>query len=375
MADVLAAMLDRNEVPSIVGLSRAAGVSLSESRGYLEDALAAEPVAALYVAVETTTDPTTNAIVGKTISLSRVAANECLYAIHAATKAESPSLVDDGIKTALWFPTIADGVPSASFSSATSSDVQCAAATERQGKAKKGAESASVFQDFKKPTISTTPTFAKSSKPAAKPAAASKGGFFGKSKPAPVKKKATHVIDSDDESDNSDDEMPKFVKSTNKRLKVCDSDDDDDDDDPLPKTTTAPKVPIPKAATPKAPTPKAPTPKAPTPKAAAPKAAAPVQRASPPPEATPKRSPEPPTAPPAKRQRLVTKARIDEHGYMVNESVYEDVASGDEEPAPPVAPKPRVSAKLPAPPPKKKRVLKTSGTAKQSNLMDFFGKK
>ncbi|KDO31426.1 hypothetical protein SPRG_04041 [Saprolegnia parasitica CBS 223.65] len=359
MADVLAAMLDRNEVPSVVGLSRAAGVSLSESRGHLEDALAAEPVVALYVAVETTTDPSTKAILGKTISLSRMAANASLYAIHATAKAESPNIVDDGIKTALWFPTIADGLPSASFGSATSSDVHCAAATERQGKAKKGAESASVFQHFEKPTISTTPTFAKSSKP--KPAA--KSGFFATSKPAPAKKKMTHVIDSDDESDNSDDEMPKFVKATNKRLKVCDSDDDDDDDDPLPKTTSTPKPPTPKAPTSKPPTPKAPTPKAATPKAATPKAP------------TPKRSPEPPTAPPAKRQRLVTKTRIDEHGYMVNESVYEDVESGDEEPAPPVAPKPRVSAKLPAPPPKKKRVLKTSGTAKQSNLMDFFGKK
>ncbi|RHY29362.1 hypothetical protein DYB25_003529 [Aphanomyces astaci] len=78
--------------------------------------------------------------------------------------------------------------------------------------------------------------------------------------------------------------------------------------------------------------------------------------------------------PPQKRQKAVSTTRINEQGYMVTETTYEDVEDDDDLPPPPPQAKPS-SGKLPAPPPKKKRVVKASGSAKQSNLMDFFGKK
>ncbi|OQR96256.1 hypothetical protein ACHHYP_16553 [Achlya hypogyna] len=361
MAEVVQDMLDRAQVPSVVGVSRVANCSLDESRSALETAMGSEGAAGIYVAVDTVTDSTTKAVVAKTISLSLIAGGS-LYAVYSAATASTT--LDDGLKTALWFPAIADGVASATFGSA-SSDITCAAATYRQGRTQKGAESASVFHDFKKPTVSTSSSSSSSSslfaktkpspKPAAKPAA--KSSFFGKSKatttPVPPAKKS-HVIESD-ESENSDDEMPKFVKKTtqNKRLKVCDS--SDDDDDPLPKTTT------PKAAAPKL-------------KAATPPRAIPAEQPDSPPPApeVPKRAAAP-AAPPAKRQRLVTKTRITDEGYMVNETVYEDIDEEEEQPAPKPAARP--APKLPAPPPKKKRVVKSSGSAKQASMMDFFGKK
>ncbi|ETW10045.1 hypothetical protein H310_00434 [Aphanomyces invadans] len=375
--------LDRNEAPHLVRVCRATGCSLKDGQEALAQVIAQETdVQSVQVVVSTEIDPETNAIAGKTISLIRGEPDDAtdLYAVYRSA-ALSTRDVDDALKNIMWFPRLDEGLGSNGTYGAIASDITCDEALGSRNLVMVAAESASVFSNFKaiNTTKTTTPFFQRqssssSSKPPPKKQTPS---FFGttsaktesKQQAAPPSKNKANVVDdSDEDVSDDDDETPKFVKKSthHKRLRVCDDSDDDDEAEFFP--TPKPSHPVKKDDKPVN------CPPHPT---TAPTTSAGEDRPTPP--ALPRSQPvavekEEATAHrPQKRQKAVTKTHINEDGYMVTETIYEDV-EGDEHPTSQTKAA-SSSGKLPAPPPKKKRVLKGSGTAKQSNLMDFFGKK
>ncbi|CAK4084739.1 unnamed protein product [Aphanomyces euteiches] len=367
--------LDRNEAPHIVRISRSTGCSLQDSENYLKQVLGQDKtLAPVHVVINTEVDPETNAIAGKTISLTRRVSSDTanLYAIYRSAESSNndENDVDDALKNILWFPRLEEGL-GASVNGSVPSDITCEEASGTRNIKQKVAESASVFADFKTSSKQTPSSVAKATTSVAK-ANKKSSNFFGSSttkatqpKAEPPKPKNSIIVDSEEESE--DDDVPKFVKksSTHKRLRVCDdSSDDDDKDDPFSqKSTTA----LPKAK-----------------ESAKVKEVAPKATEQPPPKAkeVALRPDSPPPAtepePSQKRQKLVTKTRINEQGYMVTESVYEDVDEDEPTSAPSSTSSskpPASSGKLPAPPPKKKRAIKNTGSVKQSSMMDFFGRK
>ncbi|OQS07389.1 hypothetical protein THRCLA_00590 [Thraustotheca clavata] len=311
----------------------------------------------MYVKIETSVDDKTKQVTGKKISLTLEKNGASVFGIARKETKE----IDLGVLNALWFTENEDN------DGEISSDVVSTEVERRKCKEKKGAEATNAFGDYKQTTkvgkpsifnktssnsLKTTPISAFSSMKST-PKATNSNVKATTSTNTTLKKKR-NVIESESESE-SDNEMPKFVKKTS-RIQVNDS----DSDEPSAKTIAPPS---------KAPA-KEPTKavaKEPTKEKAVEKAQEILQEKD-----ESKSVPQEKT----KRQRAVTKTRINEHGYMVNETVYEDVEEEEENEQIPAVRKPvRAGGKLPAPPPKKKRVMKSSGSAKQSNMMDFFGKK
>ncbi|KAF0707719.1 hypothetical protein AaE_013494 [Aphanomyces astaci] len=371
--------LDRNEAPHLVRICRSTGCSLQEGQDAMAQILTQEKdVQSVHVVVSTVINPETNTIAGKTISLVRGGDPDDetdLYAVYRSTESSS-GRVDDALKNIMWFPRLDEGL-----GGTIASDIACdAASCGARNLVLKAAESASVFSNFKSTgTTKSTPLTRPSSSSASSKAPPKKQStpFFGgaaakaepvtKARPPPPKSKSIVVDDSDEDSD--DDETPRFVKkaSHHKRLRVCDDSDDDDEAEFMPTSKPVQEVPPPVSP----PTDSKPVTTSPeTVSHLAPPA--PIQSSQPNEVANKDKPIHHP--PPQKRQKAVSTTRINEQGYMVTETTYEDVEDDDDLPPPPPQAKPS-SGKLPAPPPKKNRVVKASGSAKQSNLMDFFGKK